>query len=254
MIEEKALAYVNMYGVLGSLENLCELDAEARAVLAEFEEPAALCFAVAGGPTCTFTFSADGCTMSEGSDGATMKMAFASPKLFNKLIESSIPGVAVKHPAATLKFLMGPFSRLTDRLNDVLRPTPEALQDRAFYEENTLMTLYVIAGAVSALANYDSISRISAGNTVDGQIEMSIADAAAITIEVKDHVFTTKKAPADNPRATMQFADIELAHDLFEGTASALNEMCKGRIVMAGMVSMVDNVNRILDRVSDYLA
>ena len=33
-----------------------------------------------------------------------------------------------------------------------------------------------------------------------------------------------------------------------------MNEMCKGNIRLRGMISMVDNINRILDRVGKYLA
>ena len=255
MIEEKALSYVNMYGVLGSLENLCELDDGAKRILSSLDKPVSLCFKVIGGPCCTFHFRKDGCTMTEGSSGSNMMMTFAAPKHFNALIDKSIPGVPVKAPAGTLKFLMGPFTELTNILNDVLRAPEEKLAaDRALFEENTMMTMYVIAGAISALANTDSISKISAGNTVDGDVEMSIPGVAAITIRVKDHKFTAIKKAATNPRATMQFADIDLAHGLFAGTVSTINEMCRGRIVLAGMISMVDNINRILDRVSVYLA
>lgn len=254
MIEQKALAYVNMYGVLGSLENLCEMDDVAKGILQRLEEPFNLCFSVIGGPSCTFAFSQEGCTMTEGSAGCDGKMQFASPAHFNLLIDKSIPGVPVKAPAKTLKFLTGPFTKLTDRLNDVLRPSEEAMKDQAFFEENTLMMLYVIAGAVSALANNDSISRISASNTVDGDVQMAITGRAKVTFRVKDHVFTTIKEPSPSPRATMEIADIALANGLFNGTVATINEMCKGTIVLAGMISMLDNVNRILDRVADYLA
>ena len=71
MIEQKAMAYVNMYGVLGTLENLCELDDEARKILADIKKPTALCFDVKGGPCCTFRFDKNGCKMSDGSDGCT---------------------------------------------------------------------------------------------------------------------------------------------------------------------------------------
>ncbi len=255
MIEQKAMAYVNMYGVLGSLENLCEIDAEAKKICAGIEDPVALCFDVVGGPCCTFTFSKTGCVMSEGKAGANAMMTFASCKHFNALIDKSIPGVPVKGPARTMKFLLGPFTKLTDILNDLLRADEADLQkDPARLEENTIMTMYVIAGAVSALANNDSISRISAGNTVDGDIQMAIAGKATVTVRVKDHKFTAIKKACDNPRAVMEFANIELAHGLFGGTVSAINEMCRGTIRMAGMISMIDNVNRILDRVSVYLA
>ena len=55
-------------------------------------------------------------------------------------------------------------------------------------------------------------------------------------------------------RSIMEFSSIELANGLFAGKVSTINEMCKGNIKLAGVLSMVDNVNRILDRVSVYLA
>jgi len=254
MIEQKALAYVNMYGVLGSLENLCDMDEKAKEVLKALSSPVSLCFSVTNGPTCTFNFTQNGCKMTEGDNGCNAKMTFASPEKFNDLINNSKPGVPVKGIFKTLSFLTGPFTKLTDRLNQVLRPSEEDLKDPVFFEENTLMTLYVIAGAVTALANNDSISKVSASGTVDGDIQMSIPGKAVVTFRVKDNKFTTVKAASESPRATMEFADIELANGLFNGKVSTINEMCKGTIRLAGMISMIDNVNRILDRVSVYLA
>ena len=158
MIEEKSLSYVNMYGVLGALENLCAIDAVAKKALKKIKKPASLCFEVKDGPCCTFTFDADGCVMKDGDEGCTMKMSFASPEKFNALINDSKPGVPVKNPVGTLAFLLGPFTALTNRLNEVLRPTVEAMKDKAFFEENTILTMYVIGGAVCALANNDSSS------------------------------------------------------------------------------------------------
>lgn len=254
MTESKAMAYVNMYGVLGTLENLCAMDYQAKAVLAELKKPVSLCFAVKNGPCCTFHFTKDGCRMTEGDAGCTCKMVFASPEAFNNLIDHSKPGIPVKNPVQVLAFLLGPFSKLTDRLTALLRPSEEAMQNRAFFEESTLLTLYTIAGAVSALANNDSISRISAEYTVDGEISLGIRDAISVTLLVKDHHFTTVKAPSKNPRAIMEFATVDLAAGLFAGKVSTINEMCKGTIRVRGMISMLDNVNRILDRVSVYLS
>lgn len=253
MTEQKAMAYVNLYGVLGALENLCALDAEAKAVVAGIKKPVAICFEVKGGPCRTFHFSKDGCRASEGDAGCTCKMQFASPAAFNRMIDEGKPGVPVKGVISLLSFLTGPFTKLTDRLAAVLRPDEAALADRAFFEENTLMTMYVIAGAISGLANSDSIAKISAENTPDGDISLGIKNSVAVTIRVRDHVFTTIKALAENPRALMEFADIDLANGLFNGKVSTINEMCKGNIRLAGVLSMVDNVNRILDRVSVYL-
>lgn len=254
MKEQKALAYVNMYGVLGSLENLCEIDSKAKSVLAQIKKPVSLCFEVKDGPCRTFNFSKNGCRITEGDGGCTCKMKFSSPEKFNDMIDSSKPGVPTKNPVQVLKFLLGPFTALTDRLNEVLRPEESALENRSFFEENTVMTLYVIAGAISALANFDSISRVSAAHTPDGDALLGIKDGVHITVRVKDGVFTTLKETSETPRAVMEFSDIDLANGLFAGKVSTVNEMCKGNIKLAGMLSMIDNINRILDRVSVYLA
>ena len=96
MKEAKAMAYVNMYGVLATLENLCQIDDQAKAVLRELKKPVSICFDVTDGPCCTFNFTQDGCKMSEGTYGCTCKMNFASPEKFNALIDDSKPGVPVK--------------------------------------------------------------------------------------------------------------------------------------------------------------
>jgi len=253
MKESKALAFVNMYGVLGTLENLCAIDTEAKAILAKLKKPVSLCFSVKDGPCCTFHFTREGCTMTEGDVGCSCKMTFSSSEAFNDLIDSSKPGLPTKNPVQVLTFLLGPFTKLTDRLNALLRPSEEAMADRAFFEESTTLTLYTVSGAISALANNDSISRISADYTVDGDISLGIKDTAYVTVRVKDKHFTTIKERCTAPRAIMEFANLDLAAGLFAGTVSTINEMCKGTIYLRGMISMLDNVNRILDRVSVYL-
>lgn len=253
MKESKAMAYVNMYGIFGCLENLCAIDERAKTILADMKKPMSLCFSVKDGPCCTFHFTADGCRMTEGDADCTGKMYFASPEAFNTFIDQSKPGIPTKNPVAVLSFLLGTFTKLTDRLTELLRPSEEALKERAFFEESTVLTLYTIAGAISALANHDSISRISAQYTVDGEISLGIKNTAYITILSKDHHFTTVKARAEHPRAIMEFADLDLAAGLFAGKVSTINEMCKGTIYLRGMISMLDNINRILDRVAVYL-
>lgn len=253
MKEPKAMAYVNMYGVLACLENLCEIDDEAKAVVGSLKKPVSLCFEVANGPCCTFHFSKDGCTISEGSYGCTCKMNFASPEKFNALIDNNKPGMPTKNVAQVLSFLLGPFTKLTNRLTELLMPSEENLKNRAFFEESTILTFYTIAGALSALANHDSVAKHSAFYTVDGDIQMGITDVCYATLRVRNHTFKTIKEKPDTPRAIMEFKTIDLANALFNGTASTMAELCAGNIYMSGMINMIDNVNRILDRVGMYL-
>lgn len=254
MIDTAAMAYVNLYGVLGTLEKLCELDEAARDILAGLKKPVSLCFEVkGGGPCATLHFTKTECRIEQTDAGCTCKMRFSSPEKFNALIDSSKPGLPVKNPVQVLTFLAGPFGALADRLTAYLKPTPEAMQDRAFFEKSTVLTMYAVAGAISALAESDPISRISAAHTPDGEVYLGIRGVAAATISVKDHHFRTIRRAPEHPRAVMEFADAELAHGLFAGTVSSIGEVCRGTIRLAGMISMVDNINRILDRVSVYL-
>ena len=254
MKDARSEACVNLYGVLGALEVLCRIDEVAKRILGDLKKPIAICFDIKGGPTATLRFTQEGCTFSEGRANETCRMVFSTPEKFNRMINEGKPGLPAKNPIGTLAFLAGPFTKLTDRLSELLRPSEEAMRDRAFFEENTILTLYVVAGAVSALANTDPISRISASNTPDGEISLGIADVAYASIRVSNGHFETIRAAAESPRAIMEFADVDLANGLFAGTVSSIGEVCRGRIRLAGMLSMVDNVNRILDRVAVYLA
>ena len=82
---------------------------------------------------------------------------------------------------------------------------------------------------------------------------MGITDVLYVTIRVRDHKLELIKEKPDTPRAIMEFKTIDLANGLFTGTASTMAELCAGNIYMSGMINMIDNINRILDRVAVYL-
>lgn len=52
----------------------------------------------------------------------------------------------------------------------------------------------------------------------------------------------------------MEFASIRLARDLFDGRVNAMAASARKEITVGGVISMLDNVNRILDGVALYLA
>ncbi len=253
MKEAKAMAYVNAYGVLATLENLCAMDDEAKAVCRGLKKPVSLCFDVTDGPCVTYNFTNDGCKMTEGDYGCTCKMKFSSPEKFNALIDSSKPGIPTKNIPQVLSFLMGPFTKLTDRLTKFLMPSDEDLKNKDFFEKSTILTMYTIGGAICALGNTDSISTQSASYICDGDIQMGITDKVYVTVRVRNHQLQLIKEKPDTPRAIMEFKTVELANGLFNGTASTISELCAGNIYMSGMINMIDNINRILDRVETYL-
>lgn len=248
------MAFVNAFGVLGALENLCELDPDAKKICSKLKQPVNFCFDVKDGPCFTLNFSENGCILTEGDVGCTCKMTFKSPEAFNNLIDNSKPGMPAKNPVQVLTFLLGPFTKLTNLLVRYLKPSEKDMKDKTFFEKSTILTMYVIGGAICALGNEDEISKLSASYIVDGEISMGIKDKVYITVRSDNHVLSLEKRKAENPRAIMEFGSIELANALFNGTASTIAELCAGNIKLAGMINMIDNVNRILDRVGVYLA
>lgn len=252
MTDQKTMAYLNMYAVLGTLENLCELDSESVKIISGLKKPISLCFDVKDGPAATLTFSSRGCRMEDGVRECDIKIPVSSCEKFNQIIDGTVTPVPSKG-FTKIGFLLKTFTALTDRLSALMRPSEEDLKDRAFFELSTTLTFYTIAVALAQIGNRDEIGKHSASYMVDGDIHFGIGDSIAATLRVKDHhLVTIKKAP-EKPRAIMKFKDLDLAAALFNGTANALECVCNGSIEIHGMASMIDNMNRLLDRVALYL-
>lgn len=251
--DARTLAYINLYAVLGTLENLCEIDEGARALLTN-KKPISIGFLVKGGPAATLTFFTNGrCRMEDGIHDVDIMLPFSSCEKFNGMIDGTVtplPSKGFQH----IKFLLKDFTALTDLLSDYMRPKEEDLLDEAFFKKSTTLMLYTISVAIAQIANQDEIGRFTAQFIVDGDVKLGIKDDVSVTIRAKDHhLLTLKKAP-QTYRAMMEFRDITLARQLFDGKINAVACIGQGLIQMGGMISMVDNINRILDRVALYLA
>ena len=249
MIDQKTLAYINLYAVLGTLENLCELAPEASSLLTN-KKPISIGFEVKGGPSATITFANGRCRMEQGCTKCDVKLPFASCEKFNGLIDGTVTPIPSKG-FLHIGFLLKDFTALTDLLNKYMRPEPADLD---FFRISTTLMLNTITVAIAQIGNNDEIGKFSADHMVDGEISFSIKDGPATTIRVKNHRLLGIKKRCENPRAIMEFESIELARDLFDGKVNAVACIGTGDIVMKGMISMLDNLNRILDRVAVYLA
>ena len=254
MTDSRTLAYINMYAVLGTLENLCELDNKAKEIISTIEKPISVAFDVKNGPSATLTFSKNGCRMDDGVKAdCDIKIPVANCDKFNGIIDGKVTPIPTKG-LTKVNFLLKTFTALTDRLTEVMRPSEEALKDEEFFRLNTICTFYTVSVAISQIANQDEIGKFSASNIVDGDIQIGIKDTVYSTIRVKDNHLITIKQASEKPRAIMEFCDIPLANALFAGTVNSIDHVGNGNIVIRGLISMVDNVNRILDRVALYLA
>lgn len=252
LMDAKTLAYINMFGIFGTIENLCDLVPEASALL-EGKKPISIGFEVKGGPSATLYFKNGKCRMEQGCGSCDVKLPFSSCEKFNGLIDGTttpIPSKGFQH----IGFLLKTFVGLTDILTKYLRASEEDLKDPVFFNTSTELMLYTIGVAIAQIGNNDQVGKFSAKAIEDGSVLIGIKDGPAVELVCKDHrLITIKKAPAEY-RAAMIFDSIETARGLFDGNLNALACIGTGKIEMHGLVSMLDNINRILDRVALYIA
>ena len=249
--DSKVLAYVNLFAVLGTLENLCALVPEANELLRN-KPPISIGFTVKDGPSSTLIFRDGTCSLEEGCHRCNIKLPFSSCEKFNGLIDGTVTPIPSKG-FTKISFLLKTFVPLTNLLSKYLKPSKEDLENSVFREISTKLTLYAAASAIAQVGNEDRSGTFSAGLMPDGDIAIDIINVMGVTIQVKDHHLTCLKKKCEHPRAIMTFADLDIAGKLLSGEVSAMACICNGSVSMYGMLNMIDNMNRILDRVGQYL-
>lgn len=251
MKDERTLAYINLFAILGALPYLCDLDETASRILGDAS--VSVGFAVKGGPSATLFFGGGRCRMVGGTDRCQIKLPFSSCAKFNGMIDGTVTPIPTKG-LTKAGFLTGTFTKLTDRLTEVLRPEPEALEDPDFFRVSTTVMFHVIAEAAAQIGNEDPIGQCSAASIVDGPARLSIAGGPGAALCCRDHKLLTVHQPVEKCMSYMEFQDMQTARDLFDGKLNAIAAVGLGQVRIGGMISQIDNINRILDRVAVYLA
>lgn len=250
--DPRVAAHVNLLAVLGTLPELVRRVPEARALLAADPRPVSLAFVVRGGPRAVLAFRDGQVRVVPDRAVATVVLPFASPAAFNRVIAGDARPVPVTG-FHRVPFLLHVFAPLTELLTRYLRPSDEDLADPGFRATSTALTLHVAVAAAAQVANEDRAGRFSAHLIGDGDVALEVTGALAYTLRVRDHRMTFLPEPSPHPRAALTFADLDTAGALLAGRVSAMACLGDGRMAMRGTVSMVDNVNRVLDRVGQYL-
>ena len=251
MTDAKTLAYINLHAILGSIPYLCELDERARELIKN--EKISLGFRVKGGPSGALCFADGKAWFADDCDSCNIILPFGGPEKFNGMIDGTVTPIPSKG-FTKIGFLLKKFMPLTDILTSYLRADEKALADPVFFEKSTLLMFRLIANAIAQIGNCDPIGRASASYIVDGTIKLAIGDEHIIGIEAKDHVLRVLQGAPESISSFMRFENINLARDLFDGKVNAVAAVGEGKVRIGGMISQVDNVNRILDRVALYLA
>ena len=250
-MDQRTLAFINLHAVLGGLVRLCELDDEAKKLIGG--KNVSVGFAVKDGPEGTLVFKDGRCSFREGTAGCSIKLPFSSPEKFNGLIDGTVTPIPSKG-FTKIGFLTKEFTKLTDMLTKYLRPQPAALEDERFFTISTTIMFHLIVDAIAQVGNEDKIGRASASYVVDGDIKLAINDGPVGFVRAKGHRLQAFHEAPKMPMSYMEFADMHTARDLFDGKVNAVVCVGKGLVRIGGMISQVDNLNRMLDRVAVYLA
>ena len=251
MKDARTLAYINLFAVLGALPYLCELDGEAAGLIEG--KTVSIGFAVKGGPEATLFFGGGKCRMAPGTERCDIKLPFSSCEKFNGLIDGTVTPIPSKG-FTKIGFLLNTFTKLTDRLSAYLRPESKALQDPEFFRISTTVMFHVIVEAIAQIGNHDKVGCFSASNIVDGTAKLSIAGGPAAALRCYGHQLDAVHEEPKEFFSYMEFENMKLARALFDGEVNAIAAVGAGQVRIGGMISQIDNINRILDRVALYLA
>lgn len=248
--DTRTMAFINLYGVLGGLVALCDVVPEARKILGK--STCSIGFDVKNGPSATLTFVGGRCILKDGVENCAIRLPFSTCEKFNGMVNGTVTPVPTRG-MTKLPFLLGKFKKLTDLLEQYLRPTPEKLEDEVFLKQSTAVMFRVIASAVAQIANHDKIGQASASYIVDGPIKLEIGGLAKAALIAKDHKLIFSDKMPKTYLSYMQFANVNVARDLFDGKINSVAAVGLGDVKIGGMISQIDNVNRILSRVELYL-
>lgn len=250
MKDATTLAYINLYGILGALPTLTELSAEARTILGNTVRT--LSITVKNGPAATMTFNSGRCVMRAETGDADIRLSFATPEKFNGMIDGTVTPIPARGLLYT-PFLIGKFKRLTDLLSRYLQPSTADMENAEFARISTTLLFGVIGRAVCQIGNHDKVGMASASYIQDGIIRMSIEGGPAASITATDHTLTYSRRAPEKYLSYMSFASMETARALFDGKINSVAAIGTGGVRVGGMISQIDNINRIMDRVALYI-
>lgn len=248
-------AKINLFAVLRNISDLCDLDAESKEIVKD--EKLSVQFIVPDVGVGTLKFENGKCTFTRGKGPASLKLWFTSAEHFNKLVdgENTIPMFI---NVFKVGFLLKTFTKLADRLSYYLQPPAdkkeEMLKDPDYFRINTTLTAYTAFFAMAEIANSDYVGKACASRMIDGTILAKVGGGPELTITVKNHQLSAAMGGCDMPTATMMFADMQFAHDILNGNASSFGGMGSGQFVVTGALDMLEQMAKLLNQVSIYLA
>lgn len=245
----RILADMHLHAVLPRLGDLVRLDEEARRIASEIN--LTITFTVRAGPKVYLKFERGHVTaMREGS--SDVLLFFASCELLNRMFAGEkvtpIPIKGIHHFKALEKF-----TKLTDILTKYLKPTPPALEDRAFCSRHVELSLLVGLSACRSIAELDPAAQRVVKNLYDGSIQYSVGDGPNAYVVIHGGEIDVFPGTISNPSTTVEIRDLQLAVDLIASKVDTFAANGVGDIRVSGDLHLADEFNHLFDRVGFFL-
>jgi hypothetical protein len=251
MKQALTLANINLFAVLRNLEDLCEMDAETGSIVKG--KKVTIQFSVKDGPSAVLKIDDGKCELHRGKESNDIKLYFSSPEHLNAMFDGTKNPIPL-NGLTKLGFLKNEFIALTKRLEYFLKPTDELLKDPVYMKINTYLTVYTVAFALEQIGNYDEKGKLSASRIPDGIIQLSVAGGPpAANLEAKAGTLKAAKGLSASPRAYMTFSSLEIANAIFNGKLDSYSALGSGDFMAKGYLPMLDNLNKLLSQVPEYL-
>jgi putative sterol carrier protein len=210
-------------------------------------------FSVKNGPEGFLRFDGGKCTFTKGKEKCTIKLYFKSPEHFNNMIDGKANPIVLKG-LTKVNFLKNEFIKMTDKLSYYLKPNDILLKDDSYFNINTILTFYTVFFSLAEIGNTDKIGKLSASRIPNGVIGVSVLDGGpSVLLEVKNGRLEAKKGATKTPRASMIFKDISTVNAMFNGKIDSYSCIAAGKLMINGYIPMIDNMNKLLAQVPDYL-
>lgn len=250
MKDALTMANINLYAVLRNLEDLCELDKEMKSLIDG--KSISLQITVKDGPKGLLIFNNGKCRFTRGKEKCNVKLYFTSPEHFNDMLLGKRGPILLKG-FSKIKFLKNEFIKLTEKLSYYLKPTETLLENPTYLEMNTIFTTYTALFALVEIGNNDKIGKLNAGRIPNGKIQVTVNNGPSVNITAKNGHLEAKKGLVNSPRASMTFNSIETANAMLNSKVDSYTCISSGKLQMKGFIPMIDNIDKLLAQVSDYL-
>lgn len=246
MSHESVLAHLYLEAVLPCLEALTEQDDTARALACRWNGRIRLSTGMRG-PACTIELKGGRAQVTPSRlRRPDIALFFPGPSVLNNLFRGT--GLRVALPWRGITKIRGllAFSRLADRLQEVLDGHTAHTDLRAE------LTLGLMTRALAVIAGMDPGFREHAAK-LRGVAEFSVSDAFAAHVDFSGPAPRAYPGRAASPDFILGFRDSPLFLAVAEDRVDVVAKACLGEITLKGDLHMGQVITVALDRIGRYL-